>query len=82
MRRLNFTQSVAVMSVTGYVIGLGDRHLSNIMLDRVSGQVDCPTSTVKEALLTPLFRLPTSTSAIALRQHSNVKSTLSVFRFA
>lgn len=39
-RRLNFTQSVAVMSMTGYVIGLGDRHLSNIMLDRVSGQVE------------------------------------------
>ncbi|EDQ89940.1 uncharacterized protein MONBRDRAFT_16665, partial [Monosiga brevicollis MX1] len=38
-RRLNYMQSLAIMSVTGYVIGLGDRHLSNIMLDRQSGQV-------------------------------------------
>jgi len=38
-RRLNYMQSLAIMSVAGYVIGLGDRHLSNIMLDRQSGQV-------------------------------------------
>ena len=38
-RRTNFTKSLAVMSIVGYILGLGDRHPSNLMLDRVSGQV-------------------------------------------
>ena len=38
-RRTNYTRSMAVMSIVGYVLGLGDRHPSNIMLDRVSGKV-------------------------------------------
>jgi hypothetical protein len=38
-RRTNYMHSLAMMSVTGYVLGLGDRHLSNIMLDRETGQV-------------------------------------------
>jgi FKBP12-rapamycin complex-associated protein len=38
-RRANFTRSCAVMSMAGYILGLGDRHPSNLMLDRVSGQV-------------------------------------------
>ena len=32
-RRTNFTRSLAVMSMVGYILGLGDRHPSNIMLD-------------------------------------------------
>eukprot|EP01038_Epipyxis_sp_PR26KG_P011143 gene11143-14952_t len=38
-RRSNFTKSIAVMSMVGYILGLGDRHPSNLMLDRVSGRV-------------------------------------------
>lgn len=38
-RRANYTRSLAVMSMVGYVLGLGDRHPSNMMLDRVSGKV-------------------------------------------
>eukprot|EP00727_Mastigamoeba_balamuthi_P000853 m51a1_g10765 putative protein atypical group (2524) ;mRNA; r:20614-29506 len=38
-RRTNYTRSVAVMSMVGYILGLGDRHPSNLMLDRYSGQV-------------------------------------------
>ncbi|EGD80484.1 hypothetical protein PTSG_11127 [Salpingoeca rosetta] len=38
-RRTAFMRSLAVMSVTGYVLGLGDRHLSNIMLDRTTGEI-------------------------------------------
>ncbi|XP_060066726.1 serine/threonine-protein kinase mTOR-like [Ylistrum balloti] len=38
-RRTNYTRSLAVMSMVGYVLGLGDRHPSNLMLDRVSGKV-------------------------------------------
>ena len=39
VRRTNYTRSLAVMSMVGYVLGLGDRHPSNLMLDRVSGKV-------------------------------------------
>ena len=30
---------LAVMSMVGYILGLGDRHPSNIMIDRVSGMI-------------------------------------------
>merc|ERR1712066_711850 len=38
-RRTNFTRSLAVMSMVGYVLGLGDRHPSNLLLDRNSGKI-------------------------------------------
>ncbi|UYV65260.1 mtor [Cordylochernes scorpioides] len=38
-RRNNYTRSLAVMSMVGYVLGLGDRHPSNLMLDRLSGKI-------------------------------------------
>lgn len=34
IRRDTYTRSLAVMSVVGYVLGLGDRHPSNLMLQR------------------------------------------------
>lgn len=37
-RRTNYTRSLAVMSMVGYILGLGDRHPSNIMLDRHTGK--------------------------------------------
>ena len=38
-KRTNFTRSLAVMSMVGYVLGLGDRHPSNLLLDRNSGKI-------------------------------------------
>jgi FKBP12-rapamycin complex-associated protein len=38
-RRTNYSRSLAVMSIVGYILGLGDRRPSNIMLDRVSGKI-------------------------------------------
>jgi len=38
-RRTNFGRSLALMSMVGYILGLGDRHLSNLMLDKFSGEV-------------------------------------------
>jgi Phosphatidylinositol 3- and 4-kinase/FATC domain len=32
-KRLAYTRSAAVMSIVGWIIGLGDRHLSNILVD-------------------------------------------------
>ena len=37
-KRTNYTRSTAVMSMVGYILGLGDRHPSNLMLDRYSGE--------------------------------------------
>ena len=38
-RRTNYTRSLGVMSIVGYILGLGDRHPSNLMLDRVTGKI-------------------------------------------
>ncbi len=38
-RRTNYTRSLGVMSMVGYVLGLGDRHPSNLMLDRTNGKI-------------------------------------------
>ena len=35
----NFSRSMATMSMIGYIFGLGDRHLDNILLDVTSGEV-------------------------------------------
>jgi hypothetical protein len=35
----SFNRSAAVMSMVGYVIGLGDRHLDNILFDFTSGEL-------------------------------------------
>jgi phosphatidylinositol kinase/protein kinase (PI-3 family) len=34
-----FSTSCAIMSIVGYIIGLGDRHPSNLLVDRFSGRV-------------------------------------------
>lgn len=38
-KRTTFTRSLAVMSMVGYIIGLGDRHPSNLMIDRMTGKL-------------------------------------------
>jgi FKBP12-rapamycin complex-associated protein len=38
-RRTNYTRSLGVMSMVGYILGLGDRHPSNMMLDRITGKI-------------------------------------------
>ncbi|KAI9673478.1 MAG: phosphatidylinositol kinase- protein kinase tor1 [Caeruleum heppii] len=38
-RRTNYTRSLGMMSMVGYILGLGDRHPSNLMLDRITGKV-------------------------------------------
>ncbi len=37
--RLNYARSVATTSIVGHILGLGDRHLSNILLDNNNGEV-------------------------------------------
>ncbi|KAL1529840.1 hypothetical protein AB1Y20_000771 [Prymnesium parvum] len=39
LKTQSFARSSAVMSIVGYVIGLGDRHLDNILLDMRSGEL-------------------------------------------
>ena len=38
-RRTNFSRSLAVMSIVGYVLGLGDRHTNNLMFERTNGKI-------------------------------------------
>jgi len=38
-RRTNYTRSLGVMSMVGYILGLGDRHPSNLMLHRITGKI-------------------------------------------
>ncbi|KAF1987263.1 phosphatidylinositol 3-kinase tor2 [Aulographum hederae CBS 113979] len=38
-RRTSYTRSLAVMSMVGYILGLGDRHPSNLMLDKITGKI-------------------------------------------
>lgn len=38
-RRTQYTRSLAVMSMVGYILGLGDRHPSNLMMDRYTGKI-------------------------------------------
>ena len=37
--RLNYARSAAVTSIVGHVLGLGDRHLSNILIDTSTGEL-------------------------------------------
>ncbi|GMH78184.1 hypothetical protein TL16_g07704 [Triparma laevis f. inornata] len=38
-RRTNYTKSCAVTSIAGYILGLGDRHPNNLMIDKNSGKI-------------------------------------------
>eukprot|EP01061_Rhynchopus_euleeides_P015097 TRINITY_DN25909_c0_g1_i1.p1 TRINITY_DN25909_c0_g1~~TRINITY_DN25909_c0_g1_i1.p1 ORF type:complete len:1763 (+),score=695.63 TRINITY_DN25909_c0_g1_i1:221-5290(+) len=38
-RRTTYTLSLATMSIVGYILGLGDRHPNNLMLQRITGKV-------------------------------------------
>ena len=35
----NFTSTLSISSIVGYIVGLGDRHLRNIMIDSTTGQL-------------------------------------------
>ena len=36
---MTYARSVAVMSVVGYIVGLGDRHGENILMDSTTGGI-------------------------------------------
>lgn len=38
-RRTTYTRSLALTSMVGYILGLGDRHPSNLMLDQNTGEI-------------------------------------------
>ena len=38
-RKLSFSCSTAVQSIIGYIMGLGDRHCENLLLDKISGEI-------------------------------------------
>ncbi|KAG4304904.1 hypothetical protein PORY_001579 [Pneumocystis oryctolagi] len=38
-KQLNYTRSTAAISILGYVLGLGDRHGHNILIDKTNGEI-------------------------------------------
>lgn len=38
-RRVTYTRSLGVNSMVGYILGHGDRHPSNLLLDQISGKI-------------------------------------------
>lgn len=38
-RCLTYTTSVAVSSMVGYILGIGDRHIQNILIDEITAEV-------------------------------------------
>lgn len=38
-RRTNYSRTLAVMSMVGHILGLGDRHPSNLLMDRLTGRI-------------------------------------------
>ena len=38
-RRLAYTKSVATTSMIGYILGIGDRHVQNILVDKTTGEL-------------------------------------------
>ena len=39
LKRITYTRSVAASSIIGYIIGLGDRHVQNILIDKKTAEV-------------------------------------------
>lgn len=60
-RRSNYCRTLAVMSMVGHILGLGDRHPSNLLMDRVSGRIvhvdfgDCFEVAMQREVLTALI---------------------------
>lgn len=38
-KRLNYTRSVATASIVGYIVGLGDRHVQNLLIDSKTADI-------------------------------------------
>jgi serine-protein kinase ATM len=38
-RRLTYTTSLAVSSIVGFILGIGDRHVQNILIDEITTEV-------------------------------------------
>jgi len=39
IRRTNYSKSLSVMSIVGYLLGLGDRHPNNLMMEKQNGKI-------------------------------------------
>lgn len=37
--RLKYARSAATTSIVGHILGLGDRHVSNILIDKTTGEL-------------------------------------------
>lgn len=80
-RRANYMTSLAVMSMVGYILGLGDRHPSNLMLDRVSGRIvhidfgDCFEVSMHRSVLPETVPFRLTRMMIAAMEASGIEGT-------
>ena len=53
----SYARSTAVMSMIGYIIGLGDRHLDNMLVDFTTGEVrhQCFSQDLSKIVLICIF---------------------------
>lgn len=71
-RRLAYVNSVATTSMVGYVLGLGDRHTQNILIDEQTAEVvhidfgKIPTYTRSKEMITFRIRCYCSVQALPL----------------
>ena len=78
--RLAFSRTAAVMSMVGHIVGLGDRHGENILLDELSGEVvhidlNClfwKGLTFDEPELVPFRLTPHMTDALGITKYEGV----------
>jgi len=77
MRRTNYAQSLAVMSVVGYILGLGDRHPNNLMMDRQNGKYTPRCIAMLTVLNTASIQLLPTTIG-SLRAAHGAKSPLDI----
>ena len=70
--RLKFTRTTAVWSMVGHILGLGDRHGENLLIDRSTGDCvhvdfDCLFDKVRRAISIDPKPLPFLTAFISSR---------------
>jgi FKBP12-rapamycin complex-associated protein len=81
-RRTNFTASLAMTSIAGYILGLGDRHMMNIMMKTKSGKLvhidfgDCFEVAIKRSQFPEKVPFRLSRQLVSALELAGIRGTL------